>query len=109
MPNQFSRRNCIRGSDARIAIYRDQPLAGMQDPNCWYWTITDRVPWGLYVAAVCCATAVILVVSSWPWGFLLMLLLFPIRNERVCFYAFPTVAARESMRRRESYRRGSPT
>jgi hypothetical protein len=103
VPNQFSPRKCII-SDARIIIYRDQPVAAIQDPNR---RITGRVPRGLYVAAVCSVTAVILLVS-WPSGLLALLLLFPIRNERVRFYAFPTVAAKESIRRRESYWRGSP-
>jgi hypothetical protein len=67
-----------------------------------------RIPIGWHVVTVCYATAVILL-GWWPWNLFLLLLLFPIRNERVRFYAFPTVAAKESMRRRESKGRGSST
>jgi hypothetical protein len=80
-----------------------------KDPNRrWYEAITGRMPIGWRVVAVCYATAAILL-GWWPWSFFLLLLLFPIRNKRVRLYAFRTVAAKESMRRNESYRRGSPT
>ena len=78
-----------------------------QDPNWrWYEFITGRMPIGWRVVAVCYATAAILL-GWWPWNFLLLLLLFPIRNKRVRFYAFCTAAAKESMRWGESYSCGS--
>jgi hypothetical protein len=97
--------------DIRSGIERDDlPVrVPTKDLNrCWYEAITGRISLGWHVTAVCYATAAILLVG-WPWSFLLILLLFPIRNERVRFYAFPTVAAKESMRRRESKGRGSQT
>jgi hypothetical protein len=131
VPNKMSRRYFVGGVNARIImgddevallpVWRDirrevEPedlslVVATRDPNrCWYQAIVDRMPVGWHVVAVCCATAAFLLVE-WPWNFLLMLmlLLFPIRNERVRFYPFPTVAAKESTRTRESYRRGSPT
>jgi hypothetical protein len=41
-----------------------------------------RMPIGWHVVAICYATAAILL-GWWPWNFLLLLLLFPIRNTRV--------------------------
>ena len=97
--------------DMRAEVEReDLPLGvATKDPSRrWYEAITGRMPIGWHVVAVCYATAAIFL-GWWPWNFLLLLLLFPIRNKRVRFYAFRTVAAKESMRWRESYRRGSPT
>jgi hypothetical protein len=74
----------------------------------WYGCISRRMSVGRYIVALCYAIAVILV-GWWPWNILLLLLLFPIGNESVRFYAFPTEAAKDSMRWRESYRRGSQT
>ena len=74
----------------------------------WYEAVTGRTPIGWRVVAVCYATAAILL-GWWPWNFLLLLLLFPIRNKLLRFYAFRMVAAKELMRWRESYRCGSPT
>jgi hypothetical protein len=113
-PGSFMRHDepaCARlWRDMRAGVEReDLPLGvAIKDLNRrWYEAIIRQIPIGWHVAAVCFATAAILLVG-WPWSFLLMLLLFPIRNERVRFYAFPTAAAQESMRRRESYSRGSP-
>ena len=132
MPNelaQFERRYFIGGSDARIIMGKDEaallrlwrhmpaevkredlPLGeATKDPNRrWYEAITGRMPIGCRVVVVCYATAAIFL-GWWPWNFLLLLLLFPIRNKRVRFYAFRTMAAKESMRWRGSYRRGSST
>jgi hypothetical protein len=81
----------------------DLPLSvATKDPDA----VTGRIPIAWHVVAVCYATTAIFL-GWWPWNFLLLLLLFPIRNKRVRFYAFRAVAAKESMR--ESYRRGSPT
>ena len=66
------------------------------------------MPIGGHVVAVCYSTVAILL-GWWPWNLLLLLLLFPIRNKRVRLYAFRTVAVKESMRTRESYRRGRRT
>ena len=128
------RRYFVGGSDARIIMGNDEAgliqlwrekrgevepedlsgnlivqlgLATEELNRRWYEAITGRMPIGWHVVAVCYATAAILL-GWWPWNFLLLLLLFPIRNKRVRFYAFRTVAAKESMRWRESHRRGSP-
>jgi hypothetical protein len=128
------RRHFIRGSKARIIMGDDEPGAlrlrqeiraeverrdlssnyiarlgiAPEDSNRrWYAAITGQKAVGWHVAAVCYATAAIFL-GFWPWNFLLLLLLFPIRNQRVRFYAFRTLAAKESMRSRDSYRRGSP-
>jgi len=66
----------------------------------WYEAGTGRMPIGWHIADVCYATAAILL-GWWPWNFLLLLLLFPIRNERVRCCAFRTMAAKEAMRSRE--------
>ena len=123
------RRYFIGGSDARIIMGDDEPASprlwrdkraevertdlpfgvATKDPNRrWYEAITGLMPIGCHVVAVCYATAAILL-GWWPWNFLLLLFLFPIRNKRARFYAFRTVAAKESMRWRESYRCGSRT
>jgi hypothetical protein len=82
-------------------------LAVTEDLNRrWYETITGRMPIDWHVVAVCYATAAIFL-GWWPWNFLLLLLPFPIRNKRVRFYGFRTVAAKESMRSRMSYKRWS--
>jgi hypothetical protein len=119
----------IGGSDALIIVGEDEaaplPLGrdirseaepedlslvvATRDPGRrWHEATADRMPIGWRVVAVCCATAAFLLVE-WPWNFLPMLLLFPIRNARVRFYTFPTVAAKGSMGTRECYWRGSPT
>ena len=129
VPNQMHRRHFIGGSDVRIVMGDDTPalprlgrekqsdvergdLSGnlkvplgvaAEDLNRrWYEAITGRMPIGWHVVAVCYATATIFL-GWWPWNFFLLLLLFPIRNKRVRFYAFRTVAAKESMRKRASY------
>ena len=97
--------------DMRHEVEReDLPLGvATKDPNRrWYQPVTGRTPIGWHVVAVCYATATIFV-GWWPWNFLLLLLLFPIRNKRVRFYAFRTVAAKEPMRWRDFYNRGSST
>jgi hypothetical protein len=97
--------------DGSAVVRRSRNMLGksMGDLNRrWYEAITGRMPITWHVVAVCYATAAIFL-GWWPWNFLLLLLLFPIRNKRVRLYAFRTVAAKESMRRNESYRRGSPT
>jgi hypothetical protein len=43
--------------------------------RCWHETITGGIPFGWYLAAVCYATAAILL-GWYPWNFLLILLLF---------------------------------
>jgi hypothetical protein len=97
--------------DMRADLEReDLPFnVARKDPSrrC-YEAITGRMPIGWHVVAVCYATTAILL-EWWLWNFLLLLLLFPIRNKRVRFYAFRTVAAKESMRWSDSHRRGSPT
>jgi hypothetical protein len=95
--------------DMRAEVEReDLPLGvATKDPNR-RWAITGRTPIGWHVVAVCYATAAIFL-GWWPWNFVLLLLLFPISNRCVRFYAFHTVAAKEPMRWRESHRRGSPT
>jgi hypothetical protein len=125
MPNRALRCDFIGGSDARIIMggparavakqaqmraeagREDRPLGGAtKDPSRrWCQAITGRIPIGWYVVAVCYATAGILL--GWaPWNVLLLLLLFPIRNNRVRFYEFRTVAAKESMRSRQSRKLG---
>jgi hypothetical protein len=93
--------------DTRAEVEREDPSLRIasKDPNRRpYEGITGRMPSGWYVVAVCYATAAILL--GWvPWNFLLLLLLFPIRNKRLRFYAFRTVAAKEAMRSRESRER----
>ena len=57
--------------------------------QCWYEAITGRMPVGWYIAAVCYATAVILL--GWlPWNALLILLLFS-NSKRLRFDAFDTM------------------
>lgn len=128
-PINTNRSRFIGGSDARFISGNDEaaPLRLWQDIRakvekrdlalgvatkhsnlCSYEAVRGRVSIGWRVAAVCYATAVILLVS-WPWSFLLVLLPFPIGNKHQRFYAFRTVAAKESMRWRGSYRRGSST
>ena len=97
--------------DMRPEVERMDLLFGVaaKDPNRrWYEAVTGRMPVALYVVAVCYATAAIFL-GWWPWNFLLLLLLFPIRNKRVRFYALRTVAPKELMRWSESYRCGSST
>ena len=92
--------------DMRAEVERDDfPLSiAPKDPTRRRRrAITCRMPILWHVVAVCYAAAAIFL-GWWPWNFFLLLLLFPIRNKRVRFYAFRTVAAKESMRRRESYR-----
>jgi hypothetical protein len=120
----------VGGSDARIIMGSDEPArlrrlwrnmraeverqdvpfgVASEDPSRrWYEALTGRMPGGWHVVAVCCATAAIFL-GWWPWNFLLLLLLFPIRNKRLRFYAFRAVAAKEWMRWKQSHRRGSPT
>jgi hypothetical protein len=88
----------------------DLPLGvASEDPSRrWYEGLTGRIPSGWHVVAVCYAIAAIFL-GWWPCNFLLLLLLFPIRNKRVRFYAFRTAGAKESMRWSDSHRRGSPT
>jgi len=61
-----------------------------KDPNRrWYQAITGRMPAGLYIVAVCYATAVILL--GWlPWNVLLILILLRGTNNRLRFRAFET-------------------
>ena len=76
--------------DMRAEVEREDPPLGVatKDPNRrWYEAITGRMPIGWHVVAVCYATAAIFL-GWWPWNFLLLLLLFPIRNKCVRFYAF---------------------
>ena len=97
--------------DMRAGVEREDLALGVAitDPNRrWHEVIIGRIPLGWHVTAVCYATAAIFL-ASWPWSFLLLLLLFPLGNKRLRFYAFRTVAAKESTWRRESYGRGSPT
>ena len=78
-----------------------------KDPNRrWYEAITGRMPIGWHVVAVCYATAAIFL-GWWPWNFFLLLLLFPIRNKRVRFYAFRTTRSNGPMRPRVSCTCGS--
>ena len=82
-------------------------LAVIEDLNRRrYETITVRMPIGWHVAAVCYATTAIFL-GWWPWNFLLLLLVFPIRNKRVRFYAFRTTRSNGPMRPRVSCTRGS--
>ena len=128
MENHSSRCDFIGGSDARIIMTDDGAAfprlwrgiraavegedllfgLGTKHPNRrWYQAITGGVPIGWHVAAVCYATAAFFL-GWWPWNFLLLLLLFPVRNKRVRLYTFRTMAAKEAMRSRESRsRRGS--
>jgi hypothetical protein len=126
MPNRALRCDFIGGSGARIIMGgparaaskqaqmraeagRDLPLGvATKEPNRrWYEAVTGGMPSAWHVVAVCYGTAAIFL--GWaPWNFLLLLLLFPIRNERVRFYAFRTLAAKESMRSRKSRRPGGP-
>ena len=95
--------------DMRADVEReDLPLgAATKDPKRrWYEAITGRMPIGWHVAAVCYATAAIFL-GWWPWNFLLLLLLFPIRNKRVRFYAFCTTRSNGPMRPRMSCTHGS--
>jgi hypothetical protein len=95
--------------DIRAEIARkDLPLgAPTNDPNRHrYDAVTGRMPIGWHVAAVCYATAAILL--GWrPWNFLLLLLLFPISNRHVRFYALSTTRSNGRMRPRVSFTHGS--
>ena len=78
-----------------------------KDPDRrWYEAATGRTPIGWRVVAVCYATAAILL-GFWPWNFLLLLFLFPIRNKRIGFYAFRTTRSNGPMRPRVSCTHGS--
>ena len=94
--------------DMRAVEREDLPLGvATKDPNRrWYEAITGRMPIGWHVVAVCYATAAIFL-GWWPWNFLLLLFLFPIRNKRVRFYAFRTTRSNGPMRPRVSCTRGS--
>jgi hypothetical protein len=72
----------------------------------WYRAITGRVPIGWHLAAVCCATATMLL-GWWPWNFLLLLLLFSIRNKRARFCVFPATQSNGPVPPKVSYTRGS--
>jgi hypothetical protein len=98
MPNHIPRPGFIGGLDLRIIMADDEPNLSFRprverddlpfgvattDPNRrWYGAIIGRIPVGRHVAAVCYASAAILL-GWWPWNFLLLLLLFPIGNKRV--------------------------
>jgi hypothetical protein len=59
-----------------------------QNPNTrWYYLITGRIPVGSYAVAVCYATVVIYL-GWYPWNFLLVGLLFLIRNKPLHERAF---------------------
>ena len=99
----------IMGDDetALLRLWREKPRAAeLNDPGNlteelnrrWYESITGRMPIGLYVVAVCYATAVFSSVAALE--ILFLLLLFPIRNKRVRFFTFRTVPAKRSMRPR---------
>ena len=124
---QHGCRYFIGGSDARIIMGNDEAAllrlwrdmrheVGREDlpldvatghtNRRWYKAITGRMPIGWHVVAVCYATAAIFL-GWWPWNFLLLLLLFPIRNKRVRFYAFRTTRSNGPMRPRVSCTRGS--
>jgi hypothetical protein len=85
----------IRGSDARVIMGDDE--AGLL--RLWRdmrhkveregLPLAGRMPIGWHVVAVCYAAAAIFL-GWWPWNFLLLLLVFPIRNKRVRLYAFRT-------------------
>ena len=133
VPNQMHRRHFIGGSDARIVMGDDQtalprlwrekrsdvergdrsdnliiPL-GLATENLnrrWYEAIAGGVPLGWYIVTVCYAIAVISL-GWWPWNFLLLLLLFPIRNKRARFYGFRTTRSNGPMRPRMSCTHGS--
>jgi hypothetical protein len=90
--------------DIRAEVKReDLPLGvATKDSNRrWYEALTGRVPIGWQVVAVCYATAAILL-GCWPWNLLLLLLLFPIRNKRLRFYAFQTTRSNGPMQPRAS-------
>ena len=127
MWNHGSRRDFIGGSDARIIMADDEPASprlwrdmraeveredlpfsvATKDPNPrWYEAVTGGTPIGWDVVAVCCATAAILL-GWWPWNFLLLLLLFPIRNKRARFYAFRTTRSNGPTRPRVCCTHGS--
>jgi hypothetical protein len=96
--NRSNRRSFIGGSDARIIMGDDEQalvrlwrekggevepedLSGnlvVQLNRRWYKRITHRMPIGWYIVAVCYATVVILL-GSWPWNVLLILLAVPSR------------------------------
>jgi hypothetical protein len=122
-----NRQTFIRGSDARIIMGDDEsPLLRFWRDICakiegkdpplgvasnhpkrrWYEAITGRMPIGWNVVAVSCATAAILL-GWWPWNFLLLLLLFPIRNNRVRFCVFRTSRSNGPMEARVFCTRGS--
>ena len=122
------RRYFIGGSDARIIMGDDEPasprlwrdmraevertdllfgVATKDTSRHWYEAITGRMPIGWHVVAVCYATAAILL-GWWPWNFLLLLLLFPIKNKRVRFYAFWTTRSNGPAPARVSCTRGGP-
>ena len=81
------------GSDAGIktslGAQRDEQVDPTEDQR-WYQSITGRLPLGLYSFAVCYAIVAILL-GWWRWNFLLLLLLFPIKNRRLRVFAFPAM------------------
>jgi hypothetical protein len=121
MPSRVPIDGFFAGSDARVTIdapallrlWRDMrqevgredlPLdVATKDPSRrWYEAITGQMP----IAAVCYATATMLL-GWWPWNFLLLLLLFSIRNRSARFYAFPATQSNGTVRPKVSYTRGS--
>jgi hypothetical protein len=95
--------------DMRHEVEReDLPLCvATKDPyRRWHEPITGRMPISWHVVTVCYATAAILL-GWWPWNFLLLLLLFPIRNKRARFYAFRSSRANGPMRPKVSCTHGS--
>jgi hypothetical protein len=88
----------------RAEVERDDLPLGVatRDPNRRWYEATGRTP----IAAFCYWTAAIYL-GWWPWSFLLLLLLFPIGNRRVRFYAFPTTRSNGPVQPRGSRTRGS--
>jgi hypothetical protein len=74
------------GHDQAALIKRWREIGALsgnstENPNaCWHSLITGGIPVGSYAVAVCCATAVIYL-GWYPWNFLLVGLLFLIRNK----------------------------
>jgi hypothetical protein len=92
----------VLGHDQATLIRRWQEIEALSEnstphPNTsWHYLITGSIPVGSYAAAVCYATTVIYL-GWYPWNFLLLGLLFLIRNKPLHARAFVWCSSRIRM------------